>query len=100
MGKFANHLIAGMTEAVAYANGTKSGATAHVVETPDVRAIRRQLHMSLHEFADAYRIPLATLKNWEQRRRVPNAPAAAYLHAISREPQVIRNALQPASYFL
>ena len=50
--------------------------------------------MSQHEFADAYRIPLATLKNWEQRRRAPDAPAAAYLQAIARSPQVIREALQ------
>ncbi len=94
MGKFVNDLIAGTTKAVAYANGTKSGATAHMVETADVRAIRRQLHMSQHAFADAYRIPLATLKNWEQGRRVPDAPAAAYLQAISREPRIIRDALQ------
>jgi putative transcriptional regulator len=51
--------------------------------------------MSQHEFAEAYRIPLATLKNWEQGRRAPDAPAAAYLQAISRKPQLIRDALQP-----
>ncbi len=94
MGKFAKDLIEGMTEAAAYADGKKAGAAMHVVEVPDVRAIRRQLHMSQHEFADAYRIPLATLKNWEQGRRTPDAPAAAYLQAISRKPQVIRDALQ------
>jgi putative transcriptional regulator len=49
----------------------------HAVAVPDARAIRRRLHMSRHEFADAFRIPLATLKNWEQGRRVPDAPAAA-----------------------
>ena len=94
MGKFAKDLIEVMTEAVAFADGKQAGATAHLVEVPDVRAIRRQLHMSQHEFADAYRIPLATLKNWEQGRRAPDAPAAAYLQAISRKPQVIRDALQ------
>ncbi len=94
MSKFAKDLIAGMTEAVAYAGGEKAGAAVHVVEVPDVRAIRRQLHMTQHEFADAYRIPLATLKNWEQGRRAPDAPAAAYLQAISRKPLVIREALQ------
>ena len=94
MGKFAKDLIEGMTEAVAHADGKKAGATVHVVDVPDVRAIRRQLHMSQHEFANAYRIPLATLRNWEQGRRAPDAPAAAYLQAISRKPQVIRDALQ------
>jgi putative transcriptional regulator len=63
---------------------------------PDVRAIRRRLHMSQLQFADAFRIPLATLKNWEQGRRVPDAPAAAYLQAIARQPKAIREALQDA----
>jgi putative transcriptional regulator len=94
MSKFAKDLIEGMTEAVAYTDGKVAGAAVHVVEVPDVRAIRRQLHMTQHEFADAYRIPLATLKNWEQGRRAPDAPAAAYLQAISRKPLVIREALQ------
>ncbi len=85
MSKFGKELIEGLTEAVAFAQGT---------DVPDVRAIRRQLHMSQNEFADAFRIPLATLKNWEQGRRAPDAPAAAYLQAISLRPQIIREALE------
>jgi len=27
------------------------------------------------------------LKNWEQGRRAPDAPAAAYLQAIARQPE-------------
>jgi len=38
---------------------------------PIVRAIRRRLRMSQQEFSRVYRIPLATLKNWEQGRRQP-----------------------------
>ncbi len=96
MSKFAKDLIEGMSEAIDHANGQGAAAAVHVVEVPDVRAIRRQLHMSQQEFAEAYRIPLATLKNWEQGRRAPDAPAAAYLQAISRKPQLIRDALQPS----
>jgi putative transcriptional regulator len=94
MSKFGDDLVAGMKEAVAFARGGKAGARTHAVEVPDVRAIRRKLHMSQNEFAGAFRIPLATLKNWEQRRRAPDAPAAAYLQAIARQPQAIREALQ------
>ena len=65
------------------------------VEVPDVRAIRRKLHMSQQEFAAAYRIPLPTLKNWEQGRRHPDAPAAAYLLAIAKRPREISSALAP-----
>jgi putative transcriptional regulator len=94
MSKFGKDLIEGLTEAVAFARGDTAGARVHVVERPDVRAIRRRLQMSQHEFADAFRIPLATLKNWEQGRRAPDAPAAAYLQVIARRPREIREALQ------
>jgi putative transcriptional regulator len=95
MSKFGDELIESLTEAVAHARGEKSGARVHTIEMPDVRAIRRSLHMSQERFATAYRIPLATLKNWEQGRRQPDAPAAAYLQAIAKRPLEIRDALTP-----
>jgi len=58
------------------------------VKLPDVGAIRRSLRMSQHRFATTYRIPLPILKNWEQGRRQPDAPAAAYLPAIKRRPKL------------
>ncbi len=92
MSKFGKELIKSLSEAAAHAQG-KGSARIHTVEVPDVRAIRQHLKMSQHQFAKAYRIPLATLKNWEQGRRQPDAPAAAYLQAIARRPKVIREAL-------
>src|SRR6516162_10297333 len=83
MNKFGKELIESLTEACDHAEGKPSGMRVHVVEVPDVRAIRRQLRMSQQEFARVYRIPLATLKNWEQGRRQPDAPAAAYLQMIA-----------------
>jgi putative transcriptional regulator len=94
MSKFGGELIESLTDALAHAEGRKSGVRVHTIEVPDVRAIRRSLHMSQERFATTYRIPLATLKNWEQGRRHPDAPAAAYLHAISRQPVAIKEALR------
>ena len=94
MSKLGDDLIHGLTEAVAFAGGDVTGAKVHVVDMPDVRAIRRRLHMSQQTFADTYQIPLPTLKNWEQHRRVPDAPAAAYLRAILRRPKEIEEALR------
>jgi putative transcriptional regulator len=93
--KFSRDLVQGMKEAAAIAEGRNAGARVHTVEVPDVRAIRRRLHMSQQRFAETYRIPLPTLKNWEQGRRAPDAPAAAYLQAIARQPKVIEDALRP-----
>ena len=94
MNDFSDDLISSLSEAVDHAEGRKKAARVHVVELPDVRAIRKGLHLSQQEFAEAYRIPLPTVKNWEQGRRQPDAPAAAFLRAIAKHPQEIREALR------
>ena len=93
MKKFSKELIESLTEACEHAEGKPSGVRAHVVEVPDVRAIRRQLRVSQQEFARVCRIPLATLKNWEQGHRQPDAPAAAYLQVIAKCPRKAQEAL-------
>jgi putative transcriptional regulator len=92
MNKFSKELIESLTEACEHAKGKPNEIRVHVVEVPDVRAIRRRLRMSQQEFARVYRIPLATLKNWEQGRRQPDAPAAAYLQVIAKRPREAGNA--------
>jgi len=93
MSKFGRELIESLTEALAHAQGKPNSVRVTVVEVPDVRAIRRGLRMSQQEFARVYRIPLATLKNWEQGRRQPDAPAAAYLQVIAKRPREAKDAL-------
>jgi putative transcriptional regulator len=94
MTKLGEDIIEGLKEAVAHARGEATGARVTVIQVPDVRAIREQLQMSQAEFAAAYRIPLATLKGWEQGRRHPDQTAAAYLNVIARLPEEARGALQ------
>jgi putative transcriptional regulator len=94
MGKFGKELIESLQQAARHAAGQKvRGLRVSKVKSPDVRAIRLSLRMSQHHFAAAYRIPLPTLKNWEQGRRMPDAPAAAYLLAIKRRPKEIMEAV-------
>jgi putative transcriptional regulator len=93
MTKCGDALIESLGDALAHARGQATGVRVHTVAVPDVRAIRRKLHMSQLAFAETYRIPLPTLKNWEQGRRHPDAPAAAYLLAISRLPAEVGAAL-------
>jgi putative transcriptional regulator len=54
---------------------------------PQVRVIRRALRLTQEEFAERYRIPLGTLRDWEQGRSQPDAPARAYLKVIATDPQ-------------
>jgi len=96
MSSFGEDLIAAMQEAAAHAQGKGAVARTHTIEVPDVRAIREQLSLSQHAFASAYRIPLATLKGWEQGRRQPDATASAYLAVIAHLPVEARDALRVA----
>lgn len=89
---FAADLIASPTEAAAHTRGEETGARENVIEVPDVRAIREALGLSQQAFASAYRIPLATLKGWEQGRRHPDATASAYLSVIARMTDAERDA--------
>ncbi len=93
MSTFGKELIESLTEAADHAAGKVTNVRVRVVEVPDVRAIRRHLRMSQNQFSAAFRIPLATLKNWEQGRRQPDAPASAYLQAIAKRPSEIKDAL-------
>jgi putative transcriptional regulator len=94
MGKFAKELIESMEQAATHARGRKvPGIRVSKVEIPDVKAIRRSLKMSQDSFSVAFRIPLPTLKNWEQGRRHPDAPAAAYPLAIKRRPKEVMEAV-------
>ena len=99
MSKFGEDLVASLGQAVEHARGNKApGMRVTVVEVPDVRAIRQSLRMSQQRFAVSFRIPLATLKNWEQGRRYPDAPAAAYLLAIQHRPKEVMEAVaEPAA---
>jgi putative transcriptional regulator len=94
MQRFEDDLIESLTEALAHARGEANGVRSTVINVPDVRAIREDLRMTQNEFAEAYRIPLATLKGWEQGRRHPDATAAAYLNVIARLPKETRAALR------
>ena len=62
-----------------------------------VKVIRRRLGMTQQEFADAFDIPVGTLRDWEQHRSTPDAPARALLRAIEREPETMRRLLTRAA---
>jgi putative transcriptional regulator len=57
------------------------------------KRIRWELRLSQAEFAETFRIPLGTLRDWEQHRREPDQAARAYLEVIAREPDAVRRAL-------
>jgi putative transcriptional regulator len=69
-------------------------ASGKLIRTPQVKVIRRALRLSQEEFAAHYRIPIGTLRDWEQGRSQPDAPGRAYLTVIARKPDMVRDALE------
>ena len=61
---------------------------------PRVRSLRRALGLTQEQFSETYRIPLATLRDWELGVTAPDAPAQAFLEVIAREPAVAAKALE------
>lgn len=64
--------------------------------TPQAKIIRRALGLTQEEFAARYRVPIGTLRDWEQGRTEPDQPARAYLAVIARDPEAVRRALAVA----
>lgn len=61
-----------------------------------IRLARQKTGLSQGEFASRFRIPVATLRDWEQGRRKPDATSLAYLTVIEREPEAVQRALTRA----
>ena len=63
----------------------------------NVKKLRERLGLTQEAFAATYRIPVGTLRDWEQCRKNPDAPARAYLLVIDRNPQAVAEWLKPAA---
>jgi putative transcriptional regulator len=61
---------------------------------PQVKVMRRALHLTQEEFAARFRIPLGTLRDWEQGKTEPDQAARAYLTVIARNPKAVIEALE------
>jgi putative transcriptional regulator len=87
-------IAAGLTDAVAHANGEKGHA--RVAGPIDVAAIRKRTGKTQDQFARAYHLPVGTVRDWEQSRSQPDAPARVLLSLIKAEPDTIEQLVQQA----
>jgi putative transcriptional regulator len=58
-----------------------------------IRKLRNRLGMSQAEFARAYGIPVAGIRQYEIGRHMPSPAVRAYLKVIEAEPDVVRKAV-------
>jgi putative transcriptional regulator len=60
---------------------------------PAVRDLRRRARLTQMEFASRLGVPVETIRNWEQGKRMPRGPARALLAVIAHAPDAVFSAL-------
>lgn len=60
---------------------------------PGVRDLRRRAQLTQIEFAARLGVPVDTIRNWEQGKRLPRGPARALLTVIAHAPETAFAAL-------
>lgn len=86
-------LMASVRQAGRIRRGRQRPSRVTTFKPADVKAVRRRLKASQTEFASMIGVSVATLRNWEQGRRVPDGPALALLRVASRNPAAVAEAL-------
>ncbi len=85
-----NAFLESIVEAGEIHRGEKPASRSFV----DVKEIRAKLGLSQEEFAKLTHVKVATLRNWEQKRRAPSGPALSLLTIIKHHPKAAMDALQ------
>lgn len=81
---------------------TISVAPATTSVTPEtapptaVRDLRKRARLTQQEFAARLGVPVETIRNWEQGKRMPRGPARALLAVIAHAPETVFAALARA----
>ena len=71
-------------------------APAETSVLPAVRDLRRRARLTQLEFAARLGVPVETIRNWEQGKRMPRGPARALLAVIAHAPETVFSALAKA----
>jgi putative transcriptional regulator len=88
-----NRIMDGLGEVVEIVEGRAQAPRVYIPEEMDVKAIRAKLGLSQAAFAARYGFTASAVKEWEQRRRKPEAAARVLLKVIEHEPEAVERAL-------
>jgi putative transcriptional regulator len=67
--------------------------TTALAAPPAVRDLRRRARLTQQQFAARLGVPVDTIRNWEQGKRLPRGPARALLAVIAHAPETVFAAL-------
>src|SRR5664279_5184043 len=76
---------------------TPDAAPAEKATLPAVRDLRRRARLTQQQFAARLGVPVETIRNWEQGKRMPRGPARALLAVIAHAPETVFAALAPGA---
>jgi putative transcriptional regulator len=76
--------------------GTLDTGTLDTGALPAVRDLRRRARLTQQQFAARLGVPVETIRNWEQGKRMPRGPARALLAVIAHAPDTVFAALAQA----
>jgi putative transcriptional regulator len=80
-------IMAGINDVTAYAKGDES--RARIVRPVDIKALRQRIGKSQGEFSKEFKLPIGTLRDWEQHRREPDTGSKVYLSMIEADPEAV-----------
>ena len=93
MSEYFESIRKGAKEALAWKQGKDTGACIRQYTALDVTKIRKNTKMTQKEFSQSFQIPLSTLRQWEQGKRLPQGPAQALLKIIAYDSDIAIAAL-------
>ena len=89
-----SRIMEGLGEAVRHASGEDvEDLVVHVPASLDVAKIRERTALSQPAFARTVGVSVATLRQWEQRRRQPEGPARVLLAMVDQNPRIVLETL-------
>lgn len=89
-------LMRGFEEAAAFLRGENvPGMRVHL--GIDIPGIRKRAGLTQQAFARQIGVPLGTLRNWEQGRRMPDGPARVLIAMLDRDPMIVARTLSEAA---
>lgn len=92
-----DELVSSLREGGRILRGKQTPARAYKLDAPDIRKIRAGYKLSQKDFATLLGISIATLRNWEQGRRVPEGPAKILLQVAARHPDAVWDVVKPVT---
>jgi putative transcriptional regulator len=85
MGGSSNYATAGNC----HLRPTRRASCRPASEPPAVRVLRQRSRLTQTEFAARLGVPVETIRNWEQGKRMPRGPARALLMLIAAAPEAV-----------